>query len=197
MRQERPSERWVGVILAAGRGRRFGGSKQLAIWPGTGTPLVCAAFDAIAPLCARMVVVLGHDAGAVGAVLRARVFESVVADPDAPMFESVRAGLGAAAGPGVTGVVLQPADHPGVRPDTLRRLAIEAAARTHCAVMPEFEGRGGHPALIPVSLVPEILAYDGAGGLREYWNGNPGRVFRVQVEDPTVIRDVDEPGDVH
>ena len=58
-----PDERPIGVLLAAGRGRRLGGTKQLLEWPpgAVGTTLVAAAFDAIAAACARMVVVLGHE----------------------------------------------------------------------------------------------------------------------------------------
>ena len=55
--------RRIGVILAAGRGGRMGGKKQLTPWPGAdgSKPLVAASYDAIRSICDDMVVVLGHD----------------------------------------------------------------------------------------------------------------------------------------
>lgn len=187
----------VGVLLAAGRGRRLGGSKQLLIWPPTGKLLVASAFDAISPACSRMLVVLGHEPRAVETALRPRRFETVLSDPDGPMFESVRAGLRAASLlQGISWIILQPADHPGVGAVTLQRLVQEATARPGLAVIPEYAGKGGHPAVIPVLLVPEILAYTGPGGLREFWRSHPNRRVRLDVDDPSVVRDVDTPDDL-
>src|SRR3954454_13341239 len=68
--------RRIGIILAAGRGGRMGGKKQLTPWPtAAGTiPLVAAAYDAIRPICDEMVVVLGHMADSVAAALGDRKF---------------------------------------------------------------------------------------------------------------------------
>src|SRR5215212_4911325 len=87
--------RRVGVILAAGRGGRMGGKKQLTPWPtAAGTiPLVAASYDAIRPICDEMVVVLGHAANEIAVALGARPFHRAESDPHAPMFESIRAGL--------------------------------------------------------------------------------------------------------
>ena len=51
-----------GLVLAAGEGSRFGGTKQLA--PLGGRPLVEYALGAVAALTPR-VVVLGHEADAI------------------------------------------------------------------------------------------------------------------------------------
>jgi CTP:molybdopterin cytidylyltransferase MocA len=84
-----------GILLAAGRGRRMGGNKQFHIVQTANgeKPLVAAAFDTIAPTCETMVVVLGHRAEEVAATLGERRFEIVLSDPDAPMFDSIIAGL--------------------------------------------------------------------------------------------------------
>src|SRR5690349_897446 len=99
----------VGVLLAAGRSRRMGESKQLLPWHG-GT-IVSAAFDAIVPFCDRMVVVLGHQAPLVSQALSPRRFDVVSTYPDAEMMVSIRAGLATAAKtPQAVGVLLHPAD---------------------------------------------------------------------------------------
>src|SRR6185312_15899824 len=90
----------IGVILAAGRGGRMGGKKQFVAWRSADgeKPLVAAAYDAIRSICDDMVVVLGHEADAVAAALGNRRFHRADSNPDAPMFESIRAGLRAAHG---------------------------------------------------------------------------------------------------
>jgi len=142
----------------------MGGGKQLMPWPSAGDePLVAAAFDAIAGVCGTMLVVVGHEAEAVVAALGARRFETVASDPDAEMFESIRAGLGAARSrsraPGAA-VLLHPADHPRVAPATLE--SILAVAGTD-------------------------------GGLRQFWIDHPDLCVRLPVDDPAVVRDLDTP----
>lgn len=190
----------IGVLLAAGRGRRMGPGtiKQLLPWPGPDDPertMIGAAFDAIAPACEKVLVVLGHEAEAVRAGLGAREFGSVAGvDPDAPMYESVRAGL-VAARKIARGrpVLLQPADQPEVAPTTLEAIRSAAAATPGRAVMPEVAGRGGHPVWIPAAMLDELIGLDGAGGLKAYWRAHPERCVRVPVDDAACVRDVDTP----
>ena len=85
----------VGILLAAGRGRRMGQTKQLMPWPpdsASGT-VVEAAFDCIATHCTSMIVVTGHDAEAVAHALRPRAFEQVRSDPDVDLMKSIALGL--------------------------------------------------------------------------------------------------------
>jgi len=184
----------TGVLLAAGRGRRAGGGKQLLpVVTGAGVvPLVCAAYDAVASACESMVVVLGHESLAVRAALGRREYESVEVDADAAMGESVRAGLRAALKRDATrGVLLQLGDHAWVEPGTLVRLMGEMASAGARAVMPVFRGRGGHPALIPARVAEEIIGDELVGGLREFWLNRPELCVRVEVGEAGVVRDVD------
>lgn len=188
----------VGVLIAAGRGRRLGGGKQLLPWPppdGDRT-LVACAFDAIAPACDTMLVVVGHAAEDVARALAPRVFTRIAADPDVPMFESIRAGLRAVQGdwPGHD-VILQPGDHPDVARATLDTLLTQRGTHPGCALIPQHEGRGGHPVLIPHAIVPRLVAGRGDGGLRAVWAQEPTLSVRIDVDDPSVVRDVDTPAD--
>jgi CTP:molybdopterin cytidylyltransferase MocA len=190
------ADRSIGVILAAGRGRRMGRTKQLVAWPveGGAKPLVAAAFDTISSACIEMIVVLGHERDAVAGALAPRLFHSVVSNPDAPLFDSIRAGLAAATrlDPAAT-VVLQPGDHPRVAPETLAALAAAARANPDQAILPEFCGRGGHPVFIPPALVARLLVEDCPHGLGRFWTDYPQSCCRVAVDDPTVVEDIDTP----
>jgi CTP:molybdopterin cytidylyltransferase MocA len=188
--------RRTGLILAAGRGRRMGRTKQLVPWlTAVGEkPLAAAAFDSICGVCDRMIVVLGHEADAVAAALAPRPFLRVESDPDGPMFESVRAGLLAAqAIDPLATVVLQPGDHPAVAPAILVALAAESTARPARAVMPEFRGRGGHPVFLPPGVVREVLRRGCPAGLGQFWIARPDLCRRLPVSDESVILNVDTP----
>jgi molybdenum cofactor cytidylyltransferase len=193
------SPRRIGVIVAAGRGGRMGGTKQLAVWNSADgpTPLVAAAYDAIRPICDEMVVVLGHEADAVAEALGTRPFHRAAGDPDAPMFESIRAGLRAARALDATAtVVLQPGDQPEVSASTLDALAARSLKRPRQAVIPQVGERGGHPALIPSGVTSLLIDAECPRGLGEFWLSHPELCVRVPIDDPTVVQDIDTPDDL-
>lgn len=193
-----PSRR-IGVILAAGRGGRMGGTKQLKPWPAAGgaKPLIAAAYDAIRPICDDMIVVLGHAADEVAAALGNRPFHRAESSPQDPMFDSIRAGLRAAQHFDSTAtVVLQPADHPEVALQTLLTLTDWSLQRPVQAIIPQHTARGGHPVLIPSKIVARLIDADCPNGLGQFWLDHPELCHRVTVDDPTVLRDIDTPTDL-
>jgi CTP:molybdopterin cytidylyltransferase MocA len=193
------SSRFIGVILAAGRGRRMGSTKQLATITSFGIekPLVAAAYDAIKPICDDMVVVLGHEADTVAAALGDRLFHRATSIPDNPMFESIRAGLRMAQNlDDAAVVVLQPGDQPHVQRTTLDAL-VEASRRHDTkAVIPQFGRAGGHPALIPPNIAQLLIEGDCPRGLSEFWLKQAELCFRVAVNDSAVVKDIDTPADL-
>ncbi len=206
--------RHIGVLLAAGRGSRMGRTKQLMPWPPNGdekkhigessisatsqpATVVETSFDLIAPHCAQMIVVFGHDAVAIVEVLQPRTFTAVISDPDSEMMHSIRLGLVEAQRQSLgSAVLLHPADMPAVSPHTIRCI-VNAAASTGKAVLPEHNGSGGHPVVIPASLIHGIVTWQGEGGLRAYWEQHPMKVQRVQVDDAAATLDLDTPADYH
>lgn len=186
----------IGLIVAAGRGRRMGRTKQLVPWRTADgeKPLVAAAYDTVSRVCDAMIVVLGHDAEAVAAALGDRPFVRVNSDPDAEMWSSIRAGLVAAHGMDArASVLLQPGDHPEVMPTSLSAILEAGVQNPQRAILPEYGGHGGHPVLIPADIVAKIILDDCPAGLAAYWNEHPEVVVRVPADDPFVILDVDTP----
>jgi molybdenum cofactor cytidylyltransferase len=194
--------RLCGLVLAAGRSRRMGTLKQTLPWPAWPSTVISSSFDAIQPWCQKMVLVVGADAQSVTAALGTREFIRVDADSDAPMFDSIRAGLRAIIDQTRTpipgdAVLLQPGDHPGVARATIDGMLMAFAAAPSRAVMPQYRGSGGHPVLVPRSLIAPILAFDGDGGLRQFWLDHPGLCIRMAVDDRLCVHDVDTPGDYY
>jgi molybdenum cofactor cytidylyltransferase len=122
---------------------------------------------------------------------------SVLADPDAEMIDSIRAGLAAARDHGEPdNVLLQLADHPEVCRDTLHGMLAASSQYYGRAIIPTYRDQGGHPILIPRDLVMLVLRLQMPGGLRAIWHEHPEWCCRLPVDDPRVVRDVDCPNDL-
>lgn len=62
------------------------------------------------------------------------------------------------------------------------------------AVLPTVNGRRGHPALIRMDLLADILAYEGSaggGGLRGFWKQLGDAMMELPVDDRGCIMDTD------
>lgn len=188
--------RLIGVLLAAGRGSRLNGNKQfhVVLTSDGEKPLVAAAFDTIAHACDEMFVVLGHRADEVAAILSPREFETVVADPDAPMIDSVHTGFRRIATQLTAdenfAILLQLGDHPALERATLDHLLAATQQHPGKAVIPTHEGNGGHPVLIPAKIAEQILASPCPDGLRGYWLAHPEQCLRIEVADSGIVRNI-------
>jgi molybdenum cofactor cytidylyltransferase len=90
--------------------------------------------------------------------------------------------------------LLLPADHPTLDPDLVRRLlAARAAGRS--LVIPTFQGKRGHPAVIAWRHVAGIRALPPGEGLNRYFRQHEGETLEVPVESADVLCDLDTPED--
>jgi molybdenum cofactor cytidylyltransferase len=82
-------------------------------------------------------------------------------------------------------------DQPAVPPHAIRSL-IEARARTGARlVVPEWQGRGGHPVLIDLTLREELLSVVRERGLRALFDARRAEALRLPADSPFVARDMD------
>ncbi|MDQ2585602.1 nucleotidyltransferase family protein [Saccharothrix yanglingensis] len=185
--------RVVGLLLAAGAGRRFGAPKALV--SSDGVPWVdrtCAVLDAAG--CAPVVVVLGASAPEVRE--RASLARRVVVDnPDwaTGMGSSLRAGLAVLPGLGADAVVVLPVDTPGVTAAAVARL-VALASRTALA-RASYGGAPGHPVLIGADhWAGAAASATGDAGARDYLRAH--RALDVPCGDVADGADVDRPEDL-
>lgn len=191
------------VILAAGAGRRLGGVAKALLRVASGTTaleavVTCAAGAGVS----RCVVVVGPPHDGVTAAEAARLGVAVTHNPapERGMASSVALGFEhlLACCPDVDLGLLWPVDHVSVRSETVR--AIVRACAAGAAVVPTYQGRGGHPACFGRALWPALAACmdapEGARSvLRQLARDTPGRVLRVEVGDAGVLADIDTPED--
>lgn len=188
----------VGVLLAAGRGRRLGGNKQLAPWllSSTSGTLIESAFDHVEVVCDEMIVVLGHKQREVEEALRPRVHTTVQSDADADMSKSIQVGLKEALRiKNVQCILLQLGDHPQVSPSTLDGL-IASSRASRSVIAPRYQGRNGHPIAIPTDIARAISKADLSSGLADWFRMDDTRRTFLDVDDPSVVLDIDTPEDL-
>jgi CTP:molybdopterin cytidylyltransferase MocA len=116
-----------------------------------------------------------------------RVRTKVNPDPSRGMFSSVQVGLQELSS---TPIAVLPGDMPFVRAETVKAL-INVAVRTHAIVSPCYNGRRGHPVMLPLDLREVILAAPGTATLSEVLRPHAARFVNIDVTDKGVLRDVD------
>jgi molybdenum cofactor cytidylyltransferase len=172
----------VGLVLAAGEGRRFGGPKQLA--GVDGRPLVEHALAALAGLD-RVVVVLGARADEVRAGADLDGAEIVVCDDWAEgMGASLRRGLAAVGDAAEVVVVL--ADQPFITPEVVTRVL----AAPGDAARATYAGAPGHPVVLRSALLARAGELRGDAGFRGV------AMTEVECGDLADPRDIDTQADL-
>lgn len=143
----------------------------------------------------EIVVVLGHGAQTVLPHLVNKGANWVINDDyRSGMFSSVRKGAASIAGK-CRGFFVLPADMPLVKPDTLKTLMAAFGEEGKLVFRPCHRGRHGHPPLISSSLIPAILKFKGAGGLRAFFARLESSITDIECKDPGILEDLDTPED--
>ncbi len=188
----------VGILLAAGRGRRFdpAGLRNKLLQPLAGEPVVVASARKLLAAVPRVVAVVPPLDAGVGERLAALGCDvTVCQDADSGMAASlthaIRHSLAAAPVPRAWLVAL--GDMPYVDAATLRRLADALAAGAGIAA-PVLDGSRGNPVGFGAVHLDALLALRGDEGARRLLRTFP--VTEVPVDDPGIFRDIDLPGDL-
>jgi len=175
-----------GLILAGGRGARFGGPKAFARLPDGRTFLES---------CAGSLQEAGADPvlatlplGVQGPEPKGIISHAV--DPSLDMFSSLRQGLYKLVESRLwQHVIILPVDHPLVEPETFQHLA----SSPHPAAIATFRGHHGHPVLLHRSIVLKILDDSLSGPtLREILKRT--EAVDVEVDDPQTRSNCNTPG---
>lgn len=185
----------VGILLAAGRGRRFdptgAASKLLQPLPG-GELVVAASARVLLSSVDTVIAVVPPDDGGVGECLRALgCIVTVCPDADSGMAASLVHALRQA--PDAPSWLIALGDMPYVRTSTM--LALRAALEQGAPiVVPVHAGQRGNPVGFGRAHREALLALRGDQGARAILKAHPVSV--VSVDDPGVVLDIDTVADL-
>jgi len=200
----------AGVILAAGRGTRFGGGKLLATMPSGKTILETTVLAMTAALPSVTVVVRRDGALMTLAeqICRASGAMLVVNEcADDGMATSIACGVGATAGANVganvgtnvgtkvDGWLIALADMPYVKSTTMSLVASQITKAT-TIVVPTFEEQRGHPVGFGLRYFVELQQLSGDSGARAILQRHPENVRLLPVDDRGIVKDIDTPADL-
>ena len=183
----------VGVLLAAGRGSRFGGRKLVASLPDGMQVGARAARTLRGAVDSGVAVVRPGDAELSSLFSREGLTPLPFDRADEGMGASLSFGVSST--PDALGWVVALADMPFVQPET-----VEAVCRKlregAWIVVPSHGGRRGHPVAFSRSLRGELVQLGGDKGARSVLSKHSERVVTLECDDPGILLDVDTPDDL-
>jgi molybdenum cofactor cytidylyltransferase len=184
-----------GLLLAAGRGQRFGAEPKLLRPLADGRPLVLHALQHLRDAVqAPPLVVLRTGDEPLAALLREHGAAVVVtADAERGMGASLAAGARAVADDAAILVAL--GDMPAIAPSTYA--AVLRTLRSGAAIVqPRYKGLPGHPVGFAANWLPQLRALDGDTGARPLLRAYAAQVTVLPIDDAGCLLDVDTPQDL-
>jgi molybdenum cofactor cytidylyltransferase len=197
------SPSFCGVILAAGESSRMGRDKALLPWPpgtaGGRSTFLSATMELLQARSEMVIVVGGKNAdslrpivyAAAGYILENRHAES-------GQFSSLRIGLQEVLNRGRDAAIVALVDRPPAQSRTLTYLCQafkDAYEKEKWAVVPEYDGRHGHPIVIGREMIEAFLRAPATSTARDVEHSFQARIVYVPVDDPNVVANVDTPED--
>jgi molybdenum cofactor cytidylyltransferase len=187
------------LVLAAGRGSRFGGDKLLALHRGHPVlhhVMAAAAAASNAGWLTRIIgVVPAGQAVLSGIVTEAGGHPVIQPDPDAEMASSLRLGLDAAAGADAALILL--GDQPLVTPETIGLLVAAHRDTPNAVIRPRYEAdpdQPGHPVIVPARWWPLLRGDEGEKGFGQLLTTEA--VPSIDLPVPGHNPDIDTPADL-
>jgi molybdenum cofactor cytidylyltransferase len=146
-----------------------------------------------------VIVVAGKNAGSLQTIVDAAAAYLVVnRHPERGQFSSLQLGVQEVLNRGRDAAIIALVDRPPAQPQTLTRLCEafrDAYENDKWAVVPEHDGRHGHPILIGREMIEVFLRAPANSTAREIEHSLQPRILYVPVDDPNVVANVDTPED--
>jgi molybdenum cofactor cytidylyltransferase len=177
------------ILLAAGQSRRMGAFKPLLRFGESTVIESCVDYLSKGGVDS-FVVVVGYRAEDIRKQLSSqRLTFAINPDPTSEMSASIAAGI-ALVPESAGAVIISPVDYPAIPASVVSTLIAEWS-KGHQLVKPTWQGRGGHPVLVDLSLRTDLQSLDPAKGLKGLFDQHQTRVTRVEVPSPYIARDID------
>jgi molybdenum cofactor cytidylyltransferase len=188
------------VILAAGESTRMGREKALLAWPpGGGETFLEAAIHSLQDFNDLVIVVVGKNHPALAPLIYASGAALVSnPEPERGQFSSLQVGLQEVLNRGRDAAMVTLVDRPPAAASTLQSLRAcfdEVVPQGKWAVIPEHNGKHGHPMLIDREMIEVFLKAPPTATARDIKHQFHSRIAYLTVGDPNVAVNVNTPED--
>lgn len=189
------SSAFAGVILAAGASSRMGADK--ALLQHGGCSFLAGAIQLLQSACDFVLVIAGHNDDQ----LRPVIYQNsgyLVRNPQPELgqFSSLRVGLRAVLDRGRDVACVTLVDRPPALESTLNDLKekfLNTSPESTWAIVPQFNGKHGHPVIFGREMIEAILRADASSNARDVEHQHQNRIGYVNVEDPRVVININTP----
>jgi molybdenum cofactor cytidylyltransferase len=189
------SPSFAGVILAAGDSTRMGQDKALLPWRG-GT-FLSAAIEVLKPLTELVIVVGGKNTTSLlPTIYQSGAFITENHHTELGQFSSLKVGLQEVLNRGRDTAIVALVDRPAPQLKTvqnIKRHFLESLQNNIWAVVPEFEGKHGHPFVAGREMIERFLRAPQDATARDVEHEAQQHISYLKVHDPLVIANVDTP----
>jgi len=117
-------------------------------------------------------------------------------EPKRGQFSSLQTGLQDVLNRGRDAALITLVDRPPVKRETIERLDEAFDRALHqgkWAVVPEYQGKHGHPILAGREMIEAFLKAPASSSARDIQQAHQDKISYVAVEDPLVVANVDTP----
>jgi len=181
----------------------MGRDKALLPWPphatesALGGTFLSAAIALFAPYVDIVLVVAGKNAHDLTPIVYANGASLVVnPEPERGQFSSLQTGLQDVLNRGRDAALITLVDRPPVKRETIERLDEAFDRALHqgkWAVVPEYQGKHGHPILAGREMIEAFLKAPASSSARDIQQAHQDKISYVAVDDPLVVANVDTP----
>jgi molybdenum cofactor cytidylyltransferase len=189
------SPSFAGVILAAGDSTRMGQDKALLPWQG-GT-FLGSAIDVLKPVTELVIVVGGKNTNSLlPTIYQSGAFITENHHTERGQFSSLQIGLQEVLNRGRDTAIVALVDRPAPNLKTvqnIKRHFLESLQSGAWAVVPEFEGKHGHPFVAGREMIERFLRAPQDATARDVEHAAQQHISYLKVNDPLVIANVDTP----
>lgn len=192
-----------GVILAAGASTRMGRDKALLPWPppahegqSASQTFLSAAIQAFSRHSEIVIVVVGYNENNLTPIVYAQGASLVRnPDPERGQFSSLQTGLREVLNRGRDAALVTLVDRPPARDQTITALrdAFAASETDVWAVVPQYQGKHGHPYVAGRELIEAFLKAPATATARDIEHQHQIHIQYLEMDDPFVTLNVDTP----
>ncbi|MDH3872478.1 MAG: nucleotidyltransferase family protein [Gammaproteobacteria bacterium] len=180
----------IGILLAAGQGKRFGANKLLHPLA-DGTPMAVASARHLRAALVRSITVVA-DAESELARLLAQEGLQIIPNPRADEGMGTSIACGVAASPKAGGWVIALADMPCI-PEAVIQAVVAGLDKGADIIAPVYQGQRGHPVGFAARHGPALMQLHGDTGARGIIADYSSSLELIETRDAGVILDIDSP----